>query len=148
VNPTGPVDDGYHNGLGDIYQQYRSAFASNYSEQPSTLADLSASGVYLLLHDVLPAALSTSSDLTADSIRQAALALDEPGTTGLLAGGIGFDTDGLNRYAAIIVRQQQGSHFCSIWPLDIATCLTPLLEFPTWRARALQQESKGCGAEL
>src|SRR5262249_40656320 len=40
VNPTGPISDTYHDGLGEIYAQYKAAFTRNYSDLPSTLADL------------------------------------------------------------------------------------------------------------
>ncbi|MBC7811311.1 MAG: hypothetical protein H7175_09195, partial [Burkholderiales bacterium] len=40
-----------------------------------------------------------------------------------------------------VVRQQQGSFFCSVWPEEIATCAADIQPFPTWRERALLEQN-------
>jgi branched-chain amino acid transport system substrate-binding protein len=146
VNTAGPVSEDYRNAqIGEIYDRYRATYRAAYGDEPEAAAHLGASGVYMLLRYVLP---RIEGDITAESIRAAAQALDFDNSVGLMGEGLAFDANGVNRHPAAIVRQQQGRGICSIWPESIATC-TSRLEFPTWRERALAVESQlSCDGEM
>lgn len=146
INTAGPVSASYRmERIGEIDRLYRAAYRSAYGSAPSATADLSASGVYLLLKHVLP---NVTGEINAESIREAAQALDLGDSTGLMGESLAFDAAGVNQYPALIARQQQGRAFCSVWPESIATC-SSLLEFPTWRERALAVENRlSCGGDV
>jgi branched-chain amino acid transport system substrate-binding protein len=139
VSAVGNVDVDYREAvLGVVYDEYLSTYLAEYSTQPSDEADLSAAGVYLLLHHVLPA---VEGDYTAENIREAALNIDFDSAVGMMGEGIVFgDESSRNEAASVLIRQQQGQHFCSLFPADIATCSGSIVPFPTWRERALEQE--------
>jgi len=143
INTAGPVSQPYRDEqIGEIYDLYRAAYQKNYGTAPSATADLSASGVYLLLRYVLQ---NIEGEITAESIRDATLALDLNDSVGLMGEGLSFDANGMNQHPSVIARQQQGQNFCSIWPESIATCASRLA-FPTWRDRALAVENRlSCG---
>jgi hypothetical protein len=146
INPAGPVSASYRlEQIGKIDRLYRAAYRSAYGSAPSATADLSASGIYLLLKYVLP---NITGKINAESIREAARALDLRDPVGLMGEGIIFDAFGANQSPAVIARQQQGRAFCSVWPESIATC-SELLPFPTWRERALAVENRlSCGGDV
>lgn len=119
--------------IGEIDSLYRDVYEQEFDADPSLEANLSASGVYLLLRYVLP---SVEGEFTAENIRTAIAALNIHESIGLVGEGLAFD-GGLNTASIAPVRQQQNSRFCSIHPSAIATCVSGIEEFPTWRERAI-----------
>jgi hypothetical protein len=139
VGVSGGVSDAYRDSLGDIPRLYRRQYVRAYGSDPTPAADLAASGVYLLLHYVLPA---VDGAYTPEAVRTAALSLTA-GEIGLIGEGLALQPDGTNSAAAAVFRQQQGGQFCTVAPASIATCLVPPMSFPTWRERAVQDETRG-----
>ncbi|MEO8608351.1 MAG: ABC transporter substrate-binding protein [Chloroflexota bacterium] len=131
--------------LGDIYAQYRSTYLAENSQEPGELADLAASGVYMLLHYVLPAA---NGDYSAASIRNAARSLNNPASLGMMGEGINFkDSNGSNQSSSVLFQQAQSGAFCTLSPSDLATCAAAIQPFPTWRERALAEEKQTCNPQ-
>lgn len=142
IDASGPIDrTDREEMIGTIYQTYRQTYLSENNREPSELADLAASGVYMLLHHVLP---QTGGDYAAQDIREAILSLDEQLAMGLIGEGISFDDGGRNTAASTVIQQSQNGSFCSVWPSDLGTCLGGLQPFPTWRERALAAENRSC----
>jgi hypothetical protein len=135
LSALGALNDSYREALlGGVDRLYRDTYAREFGDLPSLEADLSAMGTFALLHDVLSA---VEGDLTAESVRAAALFTEA------------FSEDGINAAATALIRQQQGQHFCTIFPDQGATCISSVQPFPTWRQRALDAEREGfvCGSE-
>lgn len=153
VDAVGSVNDDYRRDTsGDLYQRYSRVYLNVYGTQPEPAADLSASGVHLLLHYVLP---NVEGETTSQNIREAILSqpLRELPYIGLMGEGLTFfDAENpVNAEASPIIRQQQGSFFCTVYPQRIATCSSEnVIPFPTWRERALMERSnsicEGTGA--
>lgn len=128
--------------LGGIYAQYRSAYLAENSREPGELADLAASGAYMLLHYVLPA---TNGDYSASTIRNVLRSTNNSAPLGMMGEGMAFkDSDGSNRASSILFQQAQSGAFCTLSPSDLATCMGTLQPFPTWRERALAEEKQTC----
>lgn len=145
IDSTGPVSVTYRQDTaGDIYTTYRQIYMTTHSAEPTERADLAASGVYLLLKHMLP---SVNGEFTAENIRAAVLGLNLTDPAGLMGEGLVF-SDGINAAPGIIVQQQQGNNFCSIWPSAIATCSGSLIPFPTWVERAKMDELYSCGSSI
>lgn len=144
IDATGPISTTYREtALGSFYTDYRQNYIQAHTAMPTDEADLAASGVYLLLKQVLP---TVQGDYTTENIRAALLALNTNDALGLFGEGLNFSAgNGLNAAPGIVVQQQQGGDFCSTWPGSIATCAGGLLAFPTWEARAKMDELGGCG---
>jgi hypothetical protein len=128
--------------IGDVDTLYRDLYEETYDEDAPLEANLSASGVYLLLRYVLP---NVEGEFTAENVRAAIQALDIHESVGLMGEGLAFD-GGLNIASVAPVRQQQDNRFCSVFPTAIATCIHDVEPFPTWRARAIDVDnSRRCG---
>ncbi|MBC7813490.1 MAG: ABC transporter substrate-binding protein [Burkholderiales bacterium] len=147
VDASGPVNDEYRReAMGELYTQYLRAYLNENGTDPDVEADLSASGVYLLWRYILP---FVDGAYIASTIRSTIVTvrwdLTSPnaagGATGMMSQG-GYDvTSGGFVLSDVIVRQQQGSFFCSVWPEEIATCAVGVQPFPTWRERALLEQN-------
>lgn len=139
IDVSGDVSTEYRQKtLGDVFQLYRRSYMAAFSQEPDDLADLSASGTYMLLHYVLP---QVTGDLTPDAIRAALLSVHIAAPAGMLGEGFTLDsTSHLNQTPGIIVQQQQSGAFCTVFPVGLATCSASVLPFPTWRERALAEE--------
>lgn len=122
VNASGLVsEESRLENTGIVYEQYREL----YEEQPSVQADLAASGVYLLLHDLLP------EDNNVEAFQNSIMSAT-PETTGLMGEGWLYDA-GMNSAASAVAQQYQPEGVCTLWPDPLATCSNPLMSFPTWR---------------
>lgn len=144
IDSTGPISTTYRQEIaGEFYANYRRIYMRTHSVEPTERADLAASGVYLLLKHVLPV---VEGDFTAENIRTALLSLDLR-EVGLMGEGLIFE-DGLNAAPGIVVQQQQGGNFCSVWPSAIGTCAGGLTPFPTWVERAKMDELHTCGSSI
>lgn len=142
VTPVGPVSEAYIEATDpDIYAAYRREHLRLFNERTSTRADLSASGVYLLLRYVLP---QVEGPYTAENIRTAIIEADVATETGFLGEGLSMLETGANQRAAAVVQQRQNGAFCSVWPGAIATCLSDTQPMPTWRDRAIMEETMTC----
>lgn len=143
VSPTGPVSEAYREAvIGEIYRLYRRNYMRANSTIPTPRADLSASGVYLLLAHLFP---EVRGDYSAENIRQAIIETDIGTNLGLMGEGLSIDPQtGINQYSSAIIQQRQDGRFCSNFPPDIATCAVPVVTFPTWRERAIKEESEVC----
>jgi branched-chain amino acid transport system substrate-binding protein len=136
VDAAGQVNPDYRARLTDVYDAYRKAYLAAFSYQTHERSDLSAAGVYVLLHEALP---KVTGAYTATAIRDALLQLDKADPIGLMGEGLSFDPNThVNRRAGVIVEQAQDGGFCPVWPGAIASCKP--LAFPTWRERALASE--------
>lgn len=138
LDVSGETSAAYRNGLGEIARLYRRQYVRSFGSEPTETADLAASGVYLLLRYVLP---QVEGDYTPEMIRTAALTVNET-EVGLLGEGLALQPDGTNEAASAVFQQQQGSRFCTVAPGSIATCFAPLMSFPTWRERAVQDANR------
>jgi branched-chain amino acid transport system substrate-binding protein len=139
VDVAGSVSEMYRaKTLGSLYDHYRQAYVSAHGRQPSQLADLTASGVYLLLHHILP---QVEGDYTAQSVRDAISSADIPPESSLMGEGFAVLPESwLNKNASVVISQEQKDQFCSVYPGAIATCSGSVQPFPTWRDRALAEE--------
>ncbi len=141
VTAEGTIRSDYRrNQIGPLYQQYERTYLNTHGRESSPSADLSASGLYMLLHYVLP---EVEGGLTADTIRETLLAADVPGGSGLMGEGLQFAMDQgvrVNARANAVIQQQQGTLFCSVSPAAGATCGGGLIPFPDWydRERTLE----------
>jgi ABC-type branched-subunit amino acid transport system substrate-binding protein len=146
VDASGPVNAQFRETrLGEIYEQYRRAYLADNSQEPGELADLAASGVYMLLHDVLPA---TNGDYSASVIRNVLRSLNNSDSLGMMGEGITFkDGNGSNQSANVLFQQAQSGAFCTLSPSDLATCMGTIQPFPTWRERALAEEKQTCNPQ-
>jgi hypothetical protein len=144
LSPFAAASEDYRDAvIGEIDSLYRDLYEQTYEEDPSLEANLSASGVYLLLRYVLP---NVEGELTAENVRAAIQGLDIHESIGLMGEGLAFD-GGLNVASIAPVRQQQDGRFCSVHPSAIATCVRSVESFPTWRARAIEVDnSRRCGS--
>jgi ABC-type branched-subunit amino acid transport system substrate-binding protein len=143
ISPTGAVNLDYrHEATGDLYRRYRETYTRLFSESPTERADLSASGVYMLLTFVLP---TITDGFDPQSVRNAIIETQVKQPAGLMGEGLAFAiNDSHNQSPALVVQQRQEGAFCTAYPDSIATCGVPIVEFPTWRQRALQEETVGC----
>jgi branched-chain amino acid transport system substrate-binding protein len=143
IDASGPIDrNDREEIIGDVYRAYRQTYLAENNREPSELADLAASGVYMLLRYVLP---QTGGNYAAQDIREAIHSLNEQQAMGLIGEGISFsDAGGRNAAASAVVQQSQNGNFCSVWPSDLGTCLGGVQPFPTWRERALADEKQSC----
>jgi len=141
MSRTGAVSDAYRQQqIGAIYEQYTAIYMKQFAHLPDVTADLSASSVYLLLHDILPDAVNnfTVSNLQA-KIQAAQVAVG----SGLMGEGYMLK-DNLNQASVAIVQQRQDNQLCSLFPSDVATCSAALQPFPTWRERVSQSQFASC----
>jgi len=149
ADATGPVNPrSREQTVGEIYTQYQRLFLAEYRRAPSELADLAASGVYLLLRYVIS---ETAGDYTPANIRDVLRSLDNHQPIGLMGEGIAFrdsDTGTSNIASAVLFQQAQGGAFCTAWPSTMATCRNGIQPFPTWRTRALAAERQTCGPQV
>jgi branched-chain amino acid transport system substrate-binding protein len=143
IDASGPIDRASREEMiGDVYRAYREAYLAENNREPSELADLAASGVYMLLRHVLP---QTGGDYAATDIREAIHSLNVQQAMGLIGEGISFGaTGGRNAASSVVVQQSQNGNFCSVWPSGLASCLGGVQPFPTWRERALADENRSC----
>jgi hypothetical protein len=146
VTRAGPTSSAYREmALGEVYDAYRAAYLRLYGVQSDTQADLSASGVFMLLRGVLP---EVRSELTAQSLYNV-LGRFQTDVRGMFGESADFDDGfGVSWQPSVVISQQQGGGLCSLSPGDVATCVG-ILEFPSWRERALQ-EANGltCNADV
>jgi ABC-type branched-subunit amino acid transport system substrate-binding protein len=141
IDATGPVNDNYRReAMGEVYTLYRRVYLNEYGTEPSYRADLSAAGMYMLLHYILPA---IDGDITPTQFASGVLSIPySEGQIGMMGEGTWVDSVGeINGSLGEVVRQQQGSFFCSVWPEEIATCAAGVQPFPTWRERALMEQN-------
>jgi hypothetical protein len=143
LSPFAAASEEYRDAaIGEIDTLYRELYEQSYDEDAPLEANLSASGVYLLLRYVLP---NIEGELTAENVRAAIQSLDIHDSIGLMGEGLAFE-GGLNVASVAPVRQQQDGRFCSVYPSAIATCVRSVESFPTWRARAIEVDSMArCG---
>lgn len=143
VSAIGAVSEIYRQALNTaVYAQFERIYLREYSEMPSELAMLSASGMDMLLRYVFP---NVDGEFTAEAIRQAIIEADVAPLSGLMGEGLSIDLEtGVNRHPGIVVQQRQQGQFCTVWPEAIATCSMPVQPFPTWRERAILEENFVC----
>jgi hypothetical protein len=108
-----------------IYNLYTLFYTETNGQPPTETANRSASGVYVLLQNILT---DTANPVSLDSFEQSVMAINSEEL------GIG----------AVTIRQNQEGEFCLLSPSDLMTCLQPYQSFPTWRNRAITQEQRGC----
>jgi ABC-type branched-subunit amino acid transport system substrate-binding protein len=134
ISAAGTASEDYRPAaLGAVYAAYRTAYDGQFQRWPSERADLAASGMYMLLREILPV---VRGDYTPATIQQAAVHTTGAGTALM---GEGWTLDPLtwtNQAAAAIVSQRQNHAFCTLAPAAAATCDRPLQLLPTWRERA------------
>lgn len=143
VGPSGDVSESYRETtLGELYTRYVEIYRESFGERPSERADLSASGLYMLLRYVLP---EVQGAFTPGNVRDAILNVNIDERVGLMGEGLAFGGEGLNQYASTVIQQSHDGEFCTVWPGAIATCEAGIQTFPTWRERVLLEEELGCG---
>ncbi len=147
IDTTGPVSLDYRETVvGDVASLYQDAYVREFSEEPSNAAELSAAGTYMLLRYVLP---EVNGDLTPENIREAIMGLSIEDGSGLMGEGLQLDADTrLNERPGYVVQQRQEGRFCTLGPNSIATCFADIQPFPTWRERALLEESTVCSGSI
>ncbi len=145
VNRTGTIRTAFRTDtLGELYDIYQAAYLRAHNTRPSLIADLSASGVYMLLYGALP---QIEGEYTSETVQAGLTGLRNDTQSGLFADTLDFSSGaGTNAGASVIISQQQGGETCSLSPTGAATCLTRL-SFPTWRERALQ-EAEGLACDV
>ena len=142
IHSVGPVSYTYRDAAigSELLQLYQEAYQQEFGEAPTERADLSASGVYLLLRYVLPA---VTGDYTPENIRVAIRATAIADPVGLLGEGLLIDPNtGLNLYPGVVAQQYQYPAFCAVWPEVTRACVLPIQIFPTWRQRAVRAEQQ------
>ncbi len=134
ISAAGAVSDEYRDmAFPTFYEFYVSSYEAQFGRRPGQRADLAASGMLILLREILP---YVRGDIVPASIPAATLNITGAGN-GLMSESWSLDTTTwVNRAAVAIVAQQQAGAFCSIAPGAVATCELPLQPFPTWRERA------------
>jgi hypothetical protein len=139
VTADGNIDPAYRRSvLGPLFREYQTIYLNEEGVAPSPTADLSASGLYLLLRKVLPA---INGEITAASVRNALILLKLPPDSGMLGEGLQFTMERdswINTHASPVIQQQQGALFCSLIPTAGATCGGGLIPFPNWYERELK----------
>lgn len=141
VSASGPVNGDYREALdGALLREFREQYVRANSELPSERALVSASGMYLLLRYVVP---TLENDMSPDDIRTAIMALNVPPFSGLMGEGYRV-VDGINAVPGVLIQQNQNGAFCTLWPVEVATCALPVELFLTWRERALREENAIC----
>ncbi len=143
VTASGHVSRTYRDEVsGSIYRTFVEAYLRAASTEPSESAELAASGVYMLLRHILP---EVEGDFTAENIRSTIMGITIDESVGLMGEGFSLDAETHeNLVPGVVVEQRQQGRLCSIWPSTIATCVLPVQPFPTWRERALMDESRTC----
>lgn len=142
IGAGGPVAQAYrHEISGTIYSHFLQSYQDTFKSDPTERADLSASGIYTLLHDILP---NVSDPASAENIRAAILIADSTGSSLMGYGFAVTNPPAVNASASIVAQQRQDGALCSIWPGTVATCTAPIQPFPTWRQRVLASEGKAC----
>jgi|GEM_PF-1491088 len=132
IDATGPISTSYRQAwMGEVYTLYRRTYLNEYGTEPSYNADLSAIGIHELMSRIAP---FVEGDYTSEAIRAASNEFVAQQAR-MYGEETGFNVSG------VVVRQQQGSFFCSVWPQDIATCAAGVQPFPTWRERALLEQN-------
>jgi branched-chain amino acid transport system substrate-binding protein len=86
--------------------------------EPSGFNAMSFCAAYSLLNDVIP---KIEGDITADSIRHAAMSLDIPLGTYPNGWGLKFDAVGQNERCPVSIDQWQNGSLSTIWPEQMAT---------------------------
>lgn len=130
VGTSGLINDAFPQAINPaILATYLQQYADLYDTQPNYQANLSASGMYVLLTEILP---QTDGDYSAQAIRQVLEATD--------VSRMGMVGDA----AAVVVRQNQAGTFCTVSPSGLSTCSEPLQSFPTWRERAITVTQRSC----
>lgn len=142
ISAAGQVSEAYRlETAGAVYEQYKTIYQAEFGDEPGERADLAASGAYLLMRGVLPQVERWS----AEGIRAAILAADLPAPAGLMGEGLEFTSPAdFNKQATILVQQRQENRFCTVWPEAAATCEQGLIDFRTWRERAIAAEQAEC----
>lgn len=132
--------------IGQIYSAYRASYVTLFGSYPNAQADLSASGVYLLLRNVLP---QVTDEISAPAVRDVISHNPLGNTTGLFGESLSFRPENrVNLNTVAVITQQQAGLICNLSPTAIATCQS-MIPFPTWRERAVQ-EANGvtCSADV
>ncbi|HEX2622058.1 MAG TPA: ABC transporter substrate-binding protein [Phototrophicaceae bacterium] len=149
LGAAGAVNEDYRKAvMGDLYTQYRQTYLQQFNTAPTETADLAASGFYLLLKQVLPSIVSKGQPLTPSAIQTALLSQDTALITGMMSESLVIDSaTGLNLEASTqsLIQQRQEDGFCTLAPVDAATCTNPLQSLPTWRERAIADAAGRCG---
>jgi len=110
------------------YTAYRRSYTRAFSSAPDFAADVSAAGVYVLGQILGQIEGHTFTPVTIRAAIEHYQATVEHGVP--------------------LVRQQQGSHYCVVYPGAIASCGGPVIPFPTWRERAVREnQTLTCGTE-
>lgn len=116
---------------GEWYERYQTAYQARFNQPSNARADLSASGLLLLLGDVLetaPAPLSPA--VISERV------VLQPTSPGFMNEVWQLDpVTGANLGAVSLVSQRQDDALCTLSPGSLATCQNPLQSFPTWRER-------------
>lgn len=137
VTAHGAVSERYRRDtLGDLYTAYQQHYLAEYSSTPSPTADLSASGMVMLVHHVLPHTV----DLSIESLRATLNTINIPIHSGMMGEGLSFIADLetgriINEFARPVISQQQGGRLCSITSEALRTCQGGVIPFPTWLER-------------
>lgn len=142
IGAGGPVSEDFRSAMDTaIYRQYLHQHQLAFDRAPVEREQLSASGMYTLLRDVLP---NVDDYNSAKAIRTTILETKDT-HVGLMGYGFAVTSEpAVNASASIIVQQRQDGVLCSTWPSAIVTCNTPVQPFPTWRQRVLASEREGC----
>lgn len=130
VGTTSLINDAFPQVINaTILSSYLQQYHNLYDTEPNYQANLSASGMYVLLTEILP---QTDGDYSAEAIQQVLSATD--------MSRMGMVGDA----AAVVIEQNHTGTFCTVAPSGLSTCSEPLQSFPTWRERALTTTQRSC----
>lgn len=136
ISAAGPISQAYREmTAGPVYAAYLDAYENLFGHAPGEKADLAASGMYVLLREILPQV--ADDDYTPAAVQQAAASATSAVDSALMGEGWAADpVTWTNQAAVAVVAQQQNGAFCTLAPGAAATCQLPLQPLPTWRIRA------------
>jgi branched-chain amino acid transport system substrate-binding protein len=110
-----------------LQREYVNRLKGLTGRQPSGFNAMSFCAAYSLLHDVIP---RIEGEMTADSIRHAAMSLDIPLGTYPNGWGLKFDAVGQNERCPVSIDQWQDGSLSTVWPRQMATSSVSGLPLP------------------
>lgn len=134
ISAAGAVSADYRQtATGPVYDAYVAAYEALFQRLPEARADLAASGMYVLLREILPRA---DGSYTPAAIQRAAANTVSTGTALMGEGWSVSAQTWANQQAVTLAAQQQNGTFCTVAPALLATCGLEFQPMPTWRDRA------------
>jgi branched-chain amino acid transport system substrate-binding protein len=113
VSPAALNETGRH-----LQREYVTRLKGLTGREPSGFNAMSFCAAYSLLNDVMP---RIEGEITADSIRHAAMSLDIPLGTYPNGWGLKFDAVGQNERCPVSIDQWQNGSLSTVWPQQMAT---------------------------